>query len=144
MKVDAILKAKGARVATTRPDLTVETATHRLKMENVGALVVSNDDKTILGMISERDILQGLAAHGPALLDMRVDELMSLGVPICARDDTVTKVMAQMTRERVRYLPVVEEGRLVGIVSIGDVVKTRLGEIELETNVLRDVYLANR
>jgi CBS domain-containing protein len=144
MKVDAILKAKGARVATTRPDLTVETATHRLKMENVGALVVSNEDKTILGMISERDILQGLAAHGPALLDMRVDELMSLGVPICARDDTVTKVMAQMTRERVRYLPVVEEGRLVGIVSIGDVVKTRLGEIELETNVLRDVYLANR
>lgn len=144
MKIDAILKAKGSRVATTRPDLTIETVTHRLKMENVGALVVSNDDRTILGMISERDIVQGLAAHGAALPDMRVDELMSLGVPICARDDTVTKVMAQMTRERVRYLPVVEDGRLVGIISIGDVVKCRLGEIELETNVLRDVYLANR
>ena len=144
MKVDAILKAKGSRVATTRPDLTIETVTHRLKMENVGALVVSNDDKAILGMISERNIVQGLAAHGAALPDMRVDELMSLGVPSCTRDDTVTKVMAQMTRERVRYLPVVEDGRLVGIVSIGDVVKCRLGEIELETNVLRDVYLANR
>ncbi len=144
MKIDAILKAKGSRVATTRPDLTIETATHRFKMENVGALVVSNDDRTILGMISERDIVQGLATHGAALPDMRVDELMSLGVPICARDDTVTKVMAQMTRERVRYLPVVEDGRLVGIISIGDVVKCRLGEIELETNVLRDVYRANR
>ena len=113
-------------------------------MERVGALIVSNDDKTILGMISERDIVQGFAAHGAALPDMRVDELMSRGVPTCARDDTVTKVMAQMTRDRVRYLPVVEGGRMVGIISIGDVVKCRLGEIELETNVLRDVYLASR
>lgn len=142
MKVAAILKAKGARVATIRPDLTLETACHRLKMENVGALVVSEDDRTILGMITEREIVQGLARHGEPLLDMRVDELMSLGPPICSPADSVTQVMAQMTREHVRHLPVVDGGRLCGIVSIGDVVRFRLGEIELEARVLRDVYRA--
>ncbi|HLI12200.1 MAG TPA: CBS domain-containing protein [Alphaproteobacteria bacterium] len=144
MKVGEILKAKGSRVATVRPDLTVETICHRLKMENVGALVVSEDDKTILGMISERDIVQGLVAQGPALLDMRVDELMSLGVPTCQRDDSVTKAMEKMTRERVRYLPVLDDGRLCGIISIGDVVRVRLGETELEASVLREAYRAAR
>lgn len=141
MKVAAVIKVKGSRVATTRPELTIETVVHRLKMENVGALVVTIDDKTVLGMISERDILHGLAEHGPALLDMRVDELMSLGVPSCAPEENIHSVMARMTRERVRHLPVVSAGQLLGIVSVGDVVRYRLDEIQLEANVLRDTYL---
>lgn len=143
MRVEAILKAKGDRVATTRPDLTIETVAHRLNMENVGALVVSVDDKSVLGMLTERDIVDGLAEHGPALLDMRVDELMSLGVPSCEPGDGLDKAMRQMTIERVRYLPVLRDGELCGIISIGDVVRGRLGEIELERNVLRDTYIVN-
>jgi CBS domain-containing protein len=143
MKVGAILKAKGSRVATTRPDLAIETVAHRLKMENVGALVVSNDDKTMLGMISERDIVRGLAEQGAELLDQRVEELMSLGVPVCAPTDDLHKVMAQMTREHVRYLPVLDGDRLLGLISIGDVVRGRLDDMELEANVLRDAYYAS-
>jgi CBS domain-containing protein len=142
MKVEAILKAKGGRVATVRPDLTIATVTHRLKMENVGALVVSADGTTLLGMITERDILHGLAEHGPALLDMRVDELMGVGVPTCAPEEKLDAVMTRMTRERVRYLPVLRAGRLCGIVSVGDAVNHRLDECQLEANVLRDSYLA--
>jgi CBS domain-containing protein len=142
MKIEAILKAKGSRVATVRPDMTVATACHRLKMEKVGALVVSNDGRTMLGMITERDIMQCLAAQGPALLEERVEEVMSVGMPCCSREDTVNKVMAQMTRERTRYLPVVERGLLCGIISIGDVVRARVSEVELETRVLRDAYSA--
>jgi len=144
MKVEAILKAKGGRVATTRPDLTIETVTHRLNMENVGAVVVSNDGNTVLGMVTERDIVHGLSRHGPALLEMTVGELMSVGMPSCAPDDTLDKVMRQMTLERTRYLPVIRNGRLCGIISIGDVVRSRLDEIEFETNVLRDAYRASR
>lgn len=142
MKVAAVLKAKGSRVAITRPDRTIEIVAHRLKMENVGALVVSRDDKIVLGMISERNIIQGLAARGSGLLDMRVEEVMSRGAPTCSPEDTVDKVMSRMTRERVRHLPIVQDGQLVGIISIGDVVKSRLSEIELETKVLCDAHVA--
>ncbi|MFI4985946.1 MAG: CBS domain-containing protein [Alphaproteobacteria bacterium] len=138
MKVAVVIKAKGSRVATTRPELTIGTVAHRLTMENVGALVVSNDDKTVLGMISESDIVHGLAEHGAALLDMRVDELMGLGIPSCTPEESINQVMARMTRERMRYLPVVEHGKLCGVISIGDVVKHRLDEIQLEAAVLRD------
>ncbi len=141
MKVAAILKTKGSRVATTRTDVSIATVAHRLKMEHVGALVVSNDHRTVLGMITERDILHGLAEHGATLLEMRVDELMSLGTPSCAPEESINQVMARMTRERMRYLPVLEHGRLCGIISIGDVVKERLAEIELEANVLRDAFV---
>lgn len=140
MKVSTILKAKGSRVATTRTDVSIATVAHRLKMENVGALVVSNDHKTVLGIITERDILHGLAERGPSLLDMRADELMSHGTPSCTPEESINHVMKRMTRERMRYLPVLEHGQLCGIISIGDVVKERLKEIELEANVLRDAF----
>lgn len=142
MKVAAILKTKGSRVAITRPYRTIEVVAHRLKMENVGALVVSRDDKTVLGMISERNIIQELAAHGPVLLNMRVEEIMSRGIPTCSPADALDKVMRRMTREQVRHLPVIQDGQLVGIISIGDVVKSRLDEIELETKMLRDAHVA--
>ena len=143
MKVETILKAKGSRVATTRPDLTIETVAHRLNMENFGAVVVSDDGKTVLGMITERNIVNGLSQHGPALLDMTVEALMSVGIPTCSPEDTLDKVMRQMTLERARYLPVLRDGQLCGIISIGDVVRSRLDEIEFETSVLRDAHRAN-
>lgn len=143
MKVESILKSKGSMVMTTRPAAKIATVVTKMRLEKVGALVVSDDGVRVLGLISERDIVHGLAEHGAELLDLSVAELMTRGGPTCAPADSVRKVMADMTQRRVRHLPVLENGRLGGIVSIGDVVKNRLEEVELEANVLRDAYLAS-
>ena len=144
MKVRDILEAKGRHVITIRPDATIATAVHRLALERVGALVVSEDGATIAGILSERDIVQALAHEGPSVMgtDRRVSEIMTTGVTGCTPEDNVKTVMAEMTRRRFRHLPVTENGRLAGIVSIGDVVKSRLEEAELESLVLRDAYMA--
>ena len=143
MKVRTILDTKGRHVVTCRPDASVSTAVHRLVLERIGALVVSEDGHKVAGIISERDIIQSLAKSGPDLLTSgrRVAELMEHNVITCTPDNTVQQVMAEMTRRRVRHLPVIEGGGLVGIISIGDVVKSRLEEVELEANVLREAYL---
>jgi CBS domain-containing protein len=141
MRVAGILQAKGRDVETVRPDAKVLMAVHRMRMQNVGALVVSRDGMRVEGVLSERDIVRGLARHGAELLDMSVVAVMSRPVPVCAPDDSLTTVMAQMTRTRNRHIPVVEDDQLCGIVSVGDVVKHRLEEMELEANVLRDAYL---
>ena len=138
MKVEAMLAEKGTRVATVRPDATAATVVSLLKLEGIGALVVSDDGKSIQGIISERDIVRGLAEHGAPLLDMSVSELMTSSVKTCRQDANVTDVMIEMTRSRIRHLPVVEDGELCGLISIGDVVKNRLEELETETHVLRD------
>ena len=145
MKVRTILDTKGRHVVTIRPDASVSTAVHRLVLERIGALVVSEDGHKVAGIISERDIIQSLAKSGPDLLTggRRVAELMEHNVITCTPDDTVQQVMAEMTRRRVRHLPVIEGGGLVGIISIGDVVKSRLEEVELEANVLREAYLVS-
>jgi CBS domain-containing protein len=119
-------------------------AVHRLRMQNVGALVVCRDGEKVEGVLSERDLVRGLAKHGADLLEMSVVAVMSRNVPTCTPDDSLAFVMDQMTRTRQRHLPVVVDGRLCGIVSIGDVVKHRLEEMELETHVLRDAYLTRR
>ena len=141
MRVRDILQNKGRDVETIRPDAKVLMGVHRLRMQNVGALVVTRDGERVEGVLSERDVVRGLARHGADLLDMSVVAVMSRQVPVCAPDDLLTAVMAQMTRTRNRHIPVVEDGRLCGIVSVGDVVKHRLEEMELETSVLRDAYL---
>jgi CBS domain-containing protein len=115
-----------------------------LRSKRIGALVVSQDRITVLGLISERDIVHGLTEHGPRLLGMRASQVMTKSVVTCTPEDSITNVMAQMTLHRVRHLPVVEGGKLRGIVSIGDVVKHRLGELELEANVLREAYITRR
>lgn len=143
MTVAAILKSKGDRVATTPPDTPVETVAHRLKIEGIGALVVSADGKRVSGIISERDIVRGLAEHGADLLSMPVSALMTPGVTTCVPETTVNQVMGHMTRERIRHLPVTVDGRLAGIVSIGDVVKHRLDEMETEVQHLRDYITAH-
>lgn len=143
MTVAAILKSKGDRVATTRPDATIETVVHRLKLEGIGALVVSEDGRRVAGIISERDIVRGMAEHGETLFAMKASELMTTGVATCEPDTTVNQVMARMTRQRIRHVPVVVDGRLAGIISIGDVVKHRLDEMETEVRVLRDYITAH-
>ena len=138
MKVRNIIGDKGREVATIRSESTISTAANLLKLKGIGALVVSEDGSQVAGIISERDIVRGLVDHGHELLEMRVTELMTRTVKTCALDADVTEVMGEMTRSSVRHLPVLEKGALVGIISIGDVVKNRLGELETETNVLRD------
>jgi CBS domain-containing protein len=110
-------------------------------LKGIGAVVISQDGTTVLGLISERDIVHGLAEHGPWLLGMRASQVMTEKVITCTPEDSITNVMAQMTRNRVRQVPVVEGGKLRGIVSLGDVVKHRLDELELEANVLREAYI---
>jgi CBS domain-containing protein len=143
MKVRNIIGDKGREVATIRSESSISTATNLLKLKGIGALVVSEDGSQVAGIISERDIVRGLVDHGHELLDMRVSELMTRTVKTCALDADVTEIMGEMTRSRVRHLPVLEKGALVGIVSIGDAVKLRLDELETETNVLRD-YIVGR
>jgi CBS domain-containing protein len=144
MKVGTILDAKGHQVETVKPDTPVVVAVHRLTALGIGALVVSADGQRSEGTLSERDVVRGLARHGAAVLEMPVREVMSSGGPVCSPEDTLKRVMAEMTDTRHRHLPVVEGDRLVGIVSIGDIVKNRLEEMDLEAKVLRDAYIRNR
>ena len=143
MKVQAMLSAKGNEVATTLPENVISTVIRKLKLEGVGALVVSEDGDHVVGIISERDVVRGLAEHGAELLDMQVADLMTRNVKTCSPEDDLKHVMTEMTRSRIRHLPVTVDGGLCGIVSIGDVVKTRLDELETETSALRD-YIVGR
>jgi CBS domain-containing protein len=137
MNVEAILGGKGRAVATIRPDQTITAALAALRERNIGALVVSEDGEGVDGIISERDIVHGLAERGSALLALNVADVMTRRVTTCDPADSVADLMAEMTNRRIRHLPVVRDGRLVGIVSIGDLVKNRLDEIEYEARSLR-------
>ncbi len=143
MTVAAILRSKGRDVKTIAPDATVETAVATLAADRIGALVVSKDGRTGIGILSERDIVRVLAERGTRALSMPVSAAMSAPIRTCSLDDDVPAVMAQMTRHRIRHLPVIEEGALSGIISIGDVVKRRLDDLESETSAMRD-YIAGR
>jgi len=145
MRVADILKTKGTRtVMTVRPDETIEALSQRLQQAGVGAMIVSKDGHTIDGIISERDLAYALAAHAGHLHTLQVSELMTRTVITCTPDDSIAEVSKIMTMRRIRHLPVMEGGRLTGLISIGDVLKNRLSEIELEANVLRDIAIAGR
>ena len=144
MDVNGILRAKGARVVTIEPDATVAALVRGLREERIGAMVVSRDGRTIEGIVSERDVVRALAERGAAVLGDRVADIMTTPVATCGPNDPVKHVMSEMTRRRIRHLPVVDGGVLAGLVSIGDVVKNRLEEMETEANVLREAYLAGR
>jgi CBS domain-containing protein len=141
MKVHAVLAAKGHEVATVTPSATLATVAQRLRLEGIGALVVLDRDK-LAGMISERDVVHAFAAHRAEAADIKVADVMTHNVITCRPEDSLTRVLGLMTRHRVRHLPVLEGGRLVGLISIGDAVKHRLDELELEAAVLRDAYIA--
>ena len=138
MTVKAILSAKGTEVLTIEPTTNVAAAAKLLAERKIGALVVTGPDQRVVGIVSERDIVQELAAHGPAALDLAFTEVMTRKVTTCSASDTISSVMERMTAGKFRHLPVLEQGRLAGIVSIGDVVKHRLQEMEREQSALRD------
>ena len=142
MHVKAILDAKGHGVTTVGRATPIATAAARMQMEHVGALVVSADGRKLDGIIDERDIVRAYVRFGHELAGKTVADLMREEVVSCTPDEPVRQVMAKMTRHRVRHLPVVQSGVLAGIVSIGDVVKSRLEELELEKDVMRDAYMA--
>jgi len=143
MTIESILRRKGSDVTTIAPDVSIKRAADWLRAKNIGALVVTNQD-AIIGLISEREIVHAFSRYGEAAGSMLVKEVMQYGVTTVSPDESVNRVMNLMTHHRVRHMPVLRSGKLVGIISIGDVVKYRLEDLELETNVLRDVYNAAR
>ena len=136
MNVEHILAGKGREVRTIGPEATVSDALHRMHDERVGALVVSADGARIAGIVSDRGVMDALATHGTAVLGASVGSVMTRDVFTCSRDDRVSGIMALMTKRRIRHVPVVEDGRLCGIVSIGDVVKHRIDELQTERDQL--------
>ena len=138
MRISQLLRRKGHDVATVESSASVRTALALLAQHGVGALVVSPDGRTIEGIVSERDIVRGLHTRGPGLLDEPVSAVMTADVHTCVPTAGVHDLARTMTDHRVRIVPVVHDGRLVGIVSIGDVVKARLDELEDERAKLVD------
>jgi CBS domain-containing protein len=141
MTVETILRQKGADVAKIGPESCVKNAADWLRAKNVGALVVTSGD-VILGLISERDIVHAFSRYGETVAAMPVKDIMPRGLTTVAPDDDLNHVMKLMTRHRVRHMPVLRDRKLAGIISIGDVVKRRLDDLEIEANVLRDRYIA--
>jgi CBS domain-containing protein len=142
MHVREILRAKGRAVVTVPRETSVAAAAARMQMEHVGALVVSADGRPIEGMLDERDIVRAYVRYGAGLADKTVGDVMREETATCSPADSLRHVMSEMTRHRLRHLPVIEGGALAGIVSIGDVVKYRLEELELEREIIRDAYAA--
>ncbi|MCO1653813.1 CBS domain-containing protein [Pseudonocardia humida] len=142
MKIADILEAKGRVVHSVRPSSTVAQVVDRLGAVGVGALLVGDEQVAIRGIVSERDVVRGLREHGAALLEMPVTAVLTSQVRTCTPQESIALVMARMTTGRFRHLPVVDGRALVGMVSIGDLVKHRVREMEMETGVLRDVVIA--
>jgi len=138
MTVKAILSNKGRDVFTIEPTATLASAISVLHGRHIGALVVLGADERVIGILSERDIVRALAEQGVAALTETLSQVMTRKVETCGEAETIASIMERMTAGKFRHLPVVEQGRLVGIVSIGDVVKHRLKDMELETVALHD------
>ena len=139
MNVEHILARKGREVRTIEPGASLGDALQRLRAERIGALVVSGTGTDLLGILSDRDILDAIADRGTDVLGASVGSAMTAKVFTCSRDDRVSAIMALMTDRRIRHVPVVDgDGRLCGMISIGDVVKQRLDEIEGEAAALRE------
>ncbi len=143
MTIETILRQKGTDVATIEPEASIRRAADWLRIKNIGALVVTSGN-AVLGLISEREIVHAFSRHGETAASMLVKEIMRQGVITVPPEESVNRMMKLMTRHRVRHMPVLRDGKLAGIISIGDVVKYRLDDLELETNVLRDAYIAAR
>jgi CBS domain-containing protein len=143
MTIETILRQKGTYVATIEPEASIRRAADWLRIKNIGALVVTSGN-AVRGLISEREIVHALSSYGETTASMPVKEIMRQSVITVSPEESVNRVMKLMTLHRVRHMPVLRDGKLVGIISIGDVVKYRLDDLELETNVLRDAYIAAR
>lgn len=142
MHVSTILNIKGRDVVTLEPDQTLAEASRVLAKRGIGTVVVTAGDDVILGILSERDIVRAVAELGAGALESPISAHMTRAVKTCADADALRSIMERMTAGRFRHMPVVDRGRLVGIISIGDVVKNRLGELEAEASAMRD-YIAS-
>ena len=141
MTVRTILSLKGRDVATILPQATLADAARLLSEKRIGAVVVIGPGQTVAGILSERDIVRALSKHGAGALTHTVESVMTREVVTCGPEETIPSLMQRMTAGRFRHVPVVEHGRLAGIVSVGDVVKHRLEEMERESQALRDYIL---
>ncbi len=142
MNVAAILKAKGGVVTTARSDVRIEAIAGLLAHHRIGAIVIVGADGKVQGIVSERDIVKAIAARGTMCLTETADAIMTREVTTCEPDARLDRVMSTMTTGRFRHVPVVENGKLVGIVSIGDAVKHHIAEVELEAHALKNYVLA--
>ena len=129
MLIASILRRKGSTVVSVAPEATVTHLLTELSQHNIGAAVVARED-TLIGIVSERDVVRGLGGHGPGLLSVPIADIMTTDVYTCTTEDTIEEVSEAMTLRRFRHVPVLSEGKLAGIVSIGDVVKSRLRALE--------------
>ena len=136
-KVSAVLEQKGHKVVTVGPSDTVASLVKVLSTNRIGAVPVVDEGERLVGIISERDVVNGMAQHGDVVMTLPVERLMTTMVRTCSPEDLIVELMEIMTLQRIRHLPVVREGALEGIVSIGDVVKQRLQEAQFELEELR-------
>lgn len=140
MIIGNILKVKGRGVSTARPDDTVQEIANRLAQKKIGAIVIVGDGGVVSGIISERDLIRVIASHGSNALQMPVTDVMTREVVTCGEHTPVDEIMELMTKGRFRHLPVIEDNSLVGIVSIGDIVKHHIAEVELEVSAMRGYF----
>ncbi len=138
MNVKTILAAKGGDVISIEPTATLAVAAKLLAKHRIGAVVIRGAGNRLAGILSERDIVRSLSELGGAALDQPVGQVMTRDVETCSEDDSIADIMERMTARKFRHLPVLTNGKLVGLVSIGDVVKQRVEEIESETEAMRD------
>jgi len=139
MRISQILRTKRSDVVVISPDATIRSAIALMTLERVGALVVVDEDQHLLGVVCERDIIQSLDLEGTDLMSILVRRVMRTDAPVATLEDSVRSVMEVMTAARARHVPIVKYGRPIGIVSIGDIVKSRLDETMQENSVLQDI-----
>lgn len=144
MFVREILAKKGGEVKRVGPDEALEVAAALMRLQQVGALVVCGEDDKLVGIVSEKDVVRGVVDLGPRALQRPVSEFMERKPLVCAPGDTVAKAANAMTLRRARHVPIVEDGRIVGIISLGDIVKDRFEEMELERSTLRDMAASHQ
>lgn len=142
MFVSDILSQKGGLVYTVTAVTTAAEISKQLSLRRIGSVLVLNDEGSVLGIVSERDLVRALAAQGAKALEVEARQLMTRDVVTCDPDDSIDEVMQTMTNGRFRHLPVVRHGELLGLISIGDVVKARLEEAKLETEALKAYIVA--
>jgi CBS domain-containing protein len=139
MTVERLLRIKGHEVVTIRPDASLADVAHKLSVGKFGALIVSDDGRSVQGIISERDLVRTLAENGASALDQKVEDVMTREVVTCSVKDKADHVMAVMSHRRFRHLPVVENGVLCGVISMTDLMRHRLDEVEVEANHMREM-----
>jgi CBS domain-containing protein len=144
MRIDAILRRKDHALVTCRSEDTIDAAAALLYTSHIGAMPVRNREGELVGVISERDIMSGFAVHGSYVQDLRVGELMTRDVVTCAPSDDMTEAMEVMRQHSIRHLPVLADGKLIGMISLRDMLVARLEETTLEVRVLRDSVIAAR